>query len=263
MKPLVSVIVTTRNEEKVLARCLHSITTQTYKPIELIVVDNHSTDNTLTIAKSFTKKVYTKTPERSAQRNHGAAKAKGKYYFFIDADMQLEPETVANCVKVIKKWTESVLLQERFVGKGYWSKCKTLEKSCYTGTGDAEASRFFTKEVFKKVGGYDENLTGPEDLDMHKRVAQHTSFGRAGMIVHYDEHIPLKEFLKKRYYYSLSLRKYLAKHPQAQKNEFRFIRKAYIKNWKLLLSDPVHLTGFIFLRFCEGVAALLALKKTK
>tara|TARA_Y100000310_G_scaffold336995_1_gene422952 strand:+ start:11532 stop:12323 length:792 start_codon:yes stop_codon:yes gene_type:complete len=259
----VTIIVTTKNEEKVLARCLHSIQKQNYTPIELIVVDNHSTDQTVNIAKQYTKKVYNKGPERSAQRNYGAQKGKGDYYFFIDADMQLQSRVVEDCVRAIEKGKEAILIQETFIGKGYWSKCKTLEKSCYTGTGDAEAARFFTKQLFKKVRGYDEELTGPEDIDMHKRVMKHTTFGRVKGIIHYDENISLKEFLQKRYYYSLSLQKYLNKHPQAKKGEFRFIRKAYVKNWKLLLADPIHLLGFFILRVLEGVQALRALRKTK
>ena len=263
MKPLVSVIVPTKNEENVIARCLHSIKKQTYRRIELIVVDNKSSDQTRAIAKTFTKKVYTKGPERSAQRNHGASKARGKYYFFIDADMQLLPETVANCVKMITKKNEAVIVREIFKGKGYWSKCKALEKNCYTGTGDGEAARFFTKELFVDLDGYDETLTGPEDIDMHKRAEELTTIRRAGTILHYDEDVSYKEFIKKRYYYSFSYVRYLEKHPQMKKKEMKIIRKAYLENWRLLLADPLHLLGFLFLRFGEGLAVLLAMRKTK
>ena len=67
----VSVIVTTKNEAKNIGRCLQSIQNQTYKAIEIIVVDNFSKDETKRIAKKFTKKVFDKGPERSAQRNLG------------------------------------------------------------------------------------------------------------------------------------------------------------------------------------------------
>ena len=62
---LVSVIVPTKNSERTLAKCLDSIRNQTYKSIEIIVVDNNSIDSTKEIAKRFTKKVYNKGPERS------------------------------------------------------------------------------------------------------------------------------------------------------------------------------------------------------
>ncbi len=58
MKPLVSVIVTTKNNEGIIARCLSSIIKQSYTPLELIVADNFSKDHTVKIASQFTKKVY-------------------------------------------------------------------------------------------------------------------------------------------------------------------------------------------------------------
>lgn len=58
-KPVVSVVVTTKNEEKNIGRCLESITKQTYpkEKIEIIVVDNNSTDRTKEIVEKFIKKI--------------------------------------------------------------------------------------------------------------------------------------------------------------------------------------------------------------
>jgi glycosyltransferase involved in cell wall biosynthesis len=67
-QPLVSVVVTTRNEEKNIGKCLHSIRAQSWTAIEAIVVDNHSTDATLEISTRLAYRVATKGPERSAQR---------------------------------------------------------------------------------------------------------------------------------------------------------------------------------------------------
>ena len=66
----VSVIVTTKNEEKNIENCLRSIKAQTYpqEKIEIIVVDNNSTDKTKEIGKRYTERVYNFGPERSAQR---------------------------------------------------------------------------------------------------------------------------------------------------------------------------------------------------
>ncbi len=76
---------------------------QSSKNIELIVVDNNSTDGTKTIAQKYTNKVYNFGPERSAQRNYGAAKSKGKYPVFLDADMELSPLHLPEFVQAIKK----------------------------------------------------------------------------------------------------------------------------------------------------------------
>ena len=93
--PLASIIITTKNEEKNIGNCLLSITEQTYPHLEIIIVDNHSSDRTREIALKFTDKFFLKGPERSGQRNYGMIEvAKGKYVMFLDADMILGPKTV-------------------------------------------------------------------------------------------------------------------------------------------------------------------------
>src|SRR5688500_8820835 len=94
----VSVIVPTRNSASHLRDCLASIRGQTHSEVELIVVDNHSTDETPAIAHEYAETVLTAGPERSGQRNAGARAAHGSYLFFIDSDMVLEPDVVADCL---------------------------------------------------------------------------------------------------------------------------------------------------------------------
>ena len=98
--PRVSVIITTRNEERNIEKVLVSVKNQTYKDIEIIVVDNDSMDKTVEIAKRFTKRVYNKGPERSAQRNLGVEKARGRYVLIVDADMELTSGVVESCVEI-------------------------------------------------------------------------------------------------------------------------------------------------------------------
>ena len=69
--PVVSIIVTTRNEEKKIGACLESILQQSMLPLEMIVVDNFSEDKTTVIAQEYGAKVFQLGPERSAQRNYG------------------------------------------------------------------------------------------------------------------------------------------------------------------------------------------------
>ncbi|HDY87235.1 MAG TPA: glycosyltransferase, partial [bacterium] len=87
------------NEEKNIANCLQSIKKQQYpqKKIEIIVVDNYSTDKTVDTAGQFTDAIYKHGPERSAQRNFGAEKAHGKYILIIDADMILSENVIREC----------------------------------------------------------------------------------------------------------------------------------------------------------------------
>ena len=77
---IVSLIDSTKNEEKNIGRCLDSLLAQTYPNIEIIVVDNNSKDKTKEIASTKGAKVYNYGPERSAQRNYGMLnKSQGKF----------------------------------------------------------------------------------------------------------------------------------------------------------------------------------------
>ena len=96
--PLVSVIVTTYNNQATLDACLASVAAQDYPLVELIVVDNNSTDDTKVIARRYTSKVFNQGPERSAQRNFGVDTARGTYVVIIDSDMELTPSVLSACV---------------------------------------------------------------------------------------------------------------------------------------------------------------------
>ena len=98
--PLVSVIVPIYNAQKYLSRCLDSILAQTYSNIEIILVDDGSTDNSFQIANSYTAKdsriklVHQENAKQSAARNHGIRLATGKYICFIDDDDEVAPDFI-------------------------------------------------------------------------------------------------------------------------------------------------------------------------
>lgn len=88
--PKISVIIPMRDTEKYIAECLDSIMSQTYPNLEIIVVDDGSTDNSVLIAKSYKVKVIQqKKMGVSVARNTGIDMATGEYLHFIDADDKL------------------------------------------------------------------------------------------------------------------------------------------------------------------------------
>lgn len=107
--PKVSVIVPVYNVEKYLQRCLISILSQTYSDIEVICVNDGSTDKSAEILKQFEKqdkrlKVVTqKNQGLSMARNNGLKKAKGTYCLFIDSDDAIHPQTVEICMHYVQK----------------------------------------------------------------------------------------------------------------------------------------------------------------
>ena len=169
---LISVIVTTRNEEKNIDNCLKSVIYQTYKNIEIIVVDNDSTDKTKEIAEKYTGLVYNKGYERSAQRNYGVNVAHGEWILYIDADMILSPCVVDSCIKEVEKDKSIVGLNipEIIIGKSFWCKVRRFERNFYYGT-LIDGFRFIKKSSFIEAKGFDETMSGPEDWDFDRKLS--------------------------------------------------------------------------------------------
>lgn len=214
--PLVSVIVTTRNNHATLNACLASIAAQDYPAIELVIVDNNSTDDTKDIAKKYTNLVFNKGPERSVQRNYAVAKASGEYLLIIDSDMELSPGVVSSCVLAVKSndGVGAVIIPEESFGEGFWAQCKRLERSFYVGQDAIEAARFFPRKVFEAVGGYSEEMTGGEDWDLSRRAAQRGPIVRATEFIRHNEgRLFFGRTVRKMYYYAQHATEYFAKNP--------------------------------------------------
>lgn len=255
---LVSVIVTTKNEELVIENLLKSIKKQSYSSIEIIVVDNSSVDKTVEIAKKYTKHVFEKGPERSTQRNYGAKKAKGKYLLFLDADMELSTRVIEGCVgKIQSSGFGGVIIPEESVGIGFWANVKAFERSFYIGDDITEAARFFDRSAFLWLSGFDENITGPEDWDLSMRVQKALGLGRAkSLIYHNEEHLSLWKLMKKKYYYGKKASVYLSKNKisSLSPQTIFFLRKAFYKNPQKLIAHPILTFGMICMLLLETIA---------
>jgi glycosyltransferase involved in cell wall biosynthesis len=103
MAPLVSVIVPNYNYSRTLRLCLAALRAQTYAPLEILVVDDRSTDDSVAVAESFGVTVLQPATNGgvSRARNLGAAHAAGEILFFLDSDVALAPDAVANAVAVL------------------------------------------------------------------------------------------------------------------------------------------------------------------
>jgi glycosyltransferase involved in cell wall biosynthesis len=252
--PLVSAIVPTRNAADALRPCLESITRQSYPHVELLVVDNHSTDATLDIAHALSPLVVICGPERSAQRNAGARTAHGSYLVFVDSDMVLDPTVIEQCVKTITTdaTLKGIIIPERSVGEGFWARCKALERRCYVGDDSIEAARFFDRAAFDAVGGYDEMLTAAEDWDLSQRVAQIGSLGRINAyITHLEGRLTLQETMRSKFYYGRTLGRYVRKQPGKAVRQLQLVRPAFVRHWRWLLAHPVLTAGMVVMKSCE------------
>lgn len=119
--PLISVIIALYNPGKHLYKCLDSIVNQTYKNLEIILVDDGSTDSSLSVCKEYAEKdsrviVHHKDNSGvSATRNAGIRLAHGDYFSFIDSDDYLEPDAYEYMIELIQKHNVDAVNYEHFV----------------------------------------------------------------------------------------------------------------------------------------------------
>ena len=106
---LVSIIIPAYNVEKYLETCLESIKIQTYKNLEVIVIDDGSTDNTGMVCKKFEDNderfriIHTKNGGVSKARNLGLSEANGDYIVFVDSDDYINYRCIERLVCIIEK----------------------------------------------------------------------------------------------------------------------------------------------------------------
>jgi glycosyltransferase involved in cell wall biosynthesis len=170
-EPLVSVIIPTKNSSRTLDACLKSIKDQSYKNIELIVVDNNSIDDTKEIAKKYTDKVFNYGPERSAQVNYGVTKADGEYVYKVDSDFVLDDRVVEQCVAEAAKGYDAIVVHNSpDITVAWIAKVRKFEVDMYKYDITHSSARFVKKEVYKKIGGFNENITAGEDYDFQNKL---------------------------------------------------------------------------------------------
>jgi len=264
--PLVSVVFRTKNSADVIAESLAAIRSQTYPNIEVIVVDNYSTDETRTIAESFGATVFLKAGERSVQANYGVEQASGEFVFISDDDMIADPDYIEKAVaKCEDEGYDAIYRSVVTRADSYWGRVRALERQTYIGDDLIEAAQFFRRQVFLDLGGYDVSI-GPvfaDDYDMQARLdAAGYRTGRIDAVVtHTKEWQSLVEVARRSFYYGQFAWSYLRKHPQRGATQLFPIRKAFLRNWRLLLADPLHLAGlFVFkiVQYTFGLCGLLA-----
>jgi arabinofuranan 3-O-arabinosyltransferase len=263
---LVSIIIPTKNSAAFLDNCLKCIRLQSHPKIEIIIVDGKSTDNVRELAKKYGCNFYTYVPkvkegafDAPHKRNYGVKKARGEYVYWLDVDMELSKNLIAEAVDLCKGGMDAVILPEDSFGIGVWASAKNLERRCYWGDDTVEAPRFFKKNVWKNLGGLDENLGGGgDDWDLHQKLLVNKyKVGRAKNVVRHNEgNLKLVKLLKKRFMYSKDSLKYISKRPKEGFVSYFPIRKAYVKNWKLFASRPKDTFSFIIMRSFEYLAGM-------
>mgnify|MGYP000426178385 FL=1 len=190
--PLVSVVVPCYNHEKYVKETIESIINQTYKNIELIVIDDGSKDGSVQVIQEMADKygfTFIHRPNKglSATLNEGIKLSKGKYFSAIASDDILFLEKIEKQVKFMESNPKYGMCYGKIVyfedsikntseysnsNKQGWVFDDLLNYGCFIPA----PSTFMRKEVFETVGEYDENLW-IEDWDMWLRISQKYQVG--------------------------------------------------------------------------------------
>lgn len=178
-KPLVSVIIPVYNGEKFLAEAIESVLAQTYRPIEILVIDDGSTDGSAVVAKSFPEPVhyfYQCTSDVSTTRNTGVKKAMGSFYAFLDADDLWLYDKLALQMKALES-NSDLHIVFGYVSHFFSPDLDEITKqkiSCPTENmpGYHPGTMLVSRDSFLRVGLFDPNLNCGEFLDWYSKAKE-------------------------------------------------------------------------------------------
>jgi glycosyltransferase involved in cell wall biosynthesis len=260
-EPVVSVNIPTYNSERHLDECLQSVANQTYPNIETIVIDGHSRDRTLEIAKRHGARVYF-GKMLSQRRRIGVEMSLGKYIFLVDSDQVLDRHAVSKCVeKCEKEGYDMVTLFEQSIleTRSFVERTIAYDKWLFHSQHDDDATygaaipRFFRAAVLGAIEWPGELITFDHTF-LHYAVAK--TGARSCFVaarIYHHEASSLKQVVRKFYTYGFY---YI---PALRRNKRLAIfhsmpRRAYFT--RRALTNPLLFPGLFVLYLTKAIAAL-------
>ena len=259
----VSIVIPTINSAKTLYRCLESIRQQSYKNIEVIVVDAYSLDGSTQIASNFNATVYLAAGERTAAKNFGVSKSTGEFLLFVDSDMMLQTAVISECVSICSydHNIAGIIIPERSIGRSFWVRVRDFERGLYSGS-KIESARFFRKSLVVQVGGFDEEIIFYEESTLHQKLEMRgfiVNKRASSAILHNEVEFNLRKWLRKKRYYSTNAALYASKFPNYAEIQTKIRHRIRIftsnSNWKKLIRHPVLSIGLFVLKGLEFLAS--------
>lgn len=233
--PLVSVIIPSYNEGPTLNNCVDSLLTQTYQNIEIIIVNDGSTDNTRNIARRLARRHpqirvrNKKNGGKASALNFGIAKAKGSIVISIDADSMFLPDTVAQLVLSFQDSDVAAVGGNVKVASRHGLLARqqaleyitglTIQRQAFSRLGCMQvisgAIGAFRKDALDAIGGYSTD-TIVEDMDITIELANrgYRVVYNPSAIAYTEAPGNLRDFLKQRYRWTYGSFQVLAKHRQ-------------------------------------------------
>ena len=180
LNPLVSVIIPCYNDHKYILKAIDSINQQTYKNVEIFVIDDGSDETTKQILRSIKQAnlfvLHQPNGGPSNARNNGIKEAKGEFILTLDADDYFEPSFLEKALLILENSPRIGLVTCNgfiFNEKGITGKfiSKSGSASDFLFFNSALGNSLFRKICWSNVGGYDEDMkNGYEDWDFHVSI---------------------------------------------------------------------------------------------
>ena len=185
--PRVSVIIPVHNGAKCIGRCLNAVFASSYSPLEVIVVDDCSTDNTVALVRQKGVTAY-QLPEKSGPataRNYGAGCARGEILLFIDSDVEVRKETIASVVEDFRQNPEIAAVFGSYddapAENNLLSQYRNLLHHFHCQQSSTKAFSFWAgcgairKNIFKEFEGFNQkryNKHSIEDIELGYRICE-------------------------------------------------------------------------------------------
>lgn len=182
--PLVSVIIPCYNHGQYLADGINSVLEQSWSPIEIVVVDDGSSDNTRAVAEQFpgVKYIYQKNQGLSAARNTGTRHSTGEFLSFLDADDWLYPEAIAYNVRQLLAEPEAAFISGAHDKVDdnrqlLADECNVVNQDHYLRLLEGNyigmhATVLYRRSILEQFM-FDTSLRACEDYDLYLKIARH------------------------------------------------------------------------------------------
>lgn len=181
----VSVVVPNYNGARTLALCLRAALAQDHPPLEVIVADDCSTDDSVAIAESAGVRVV-RTPRNGGcgvARNHGARHADGDVLFFVDSDVELAPDAISAALRVLDENPAvgavcGIEDPEPLIDDGPVERFRALQYHYWSRSSEGEISFLFPNlcairaDVFAELGPFNPTLRHTEEVDYGYRLSR-------------------------------------------------------------------------------------------
>ena len=198
MEKLISAIIPVYNEEDMIKSCLETLREQSYSPVEIIVVDDGSSDSTRKIIEDFSSiKLLTQNHKGPGPaRNLGASVAKGEILVFVDADMTFDKDFIKDLVKpivdgkTIGTFSKNEMVKNR---DNIWSNCWNINKNLPRDRmipddypNHAPVFRAILKKEFDKAGGFEASGQYTDDWSLSRKLGKKSTVVSGAMYYHFN-----------------------------------------------------------------------------